>query len=212
MAHTERLVAHSVRFNQSFRCLESMAELVNSTPNASIHVPKSIYKMKKTINPGFDTEFHIKCASCKNYSIAKSTQNQIECEICSNKITASDSNYFVYIPLKQQLIKSVNENLNQIQSYRINNTESSTMNDIHDSIQYKRIKSNYRKSIVLSLAVFTDGVALHKSSNKSVWVIQLIRNYLHPNVRYNLFRVLTFSSLKTTKCSKLKLRNSLNWK
>lgn len=184
VAHTKQVVEHSVRFQQSYKCLESTSELVNSTPNASIRIPTSTYKIKKVIQSGYKTEFHIQCAKCQNYSVTTSTKSQIACEFCSNNIKASDSNYFVYIPIKQQLLKSINENFEQIQSSQANNTESTVISDVHDSIQHKRIQGKYKNAMVLSLAAFTDGIVMHKSSSRSVWVIQIAQNFLHPKIRY----------------------------
>lgn len=43
---------------------------------------------------------------------------------------------------------------------------------------------------VLSLMVNTDGVSYEKSNSKSVWPLQLICNFLPPQIRFNLRNII----------------------
>lgn len=56
--------------------------------------------------------------------------------------------------------------------------------DIHDGIQFKRIRAKYPDFFILSLTVNTDGARIFRNTNKSMWPIQLYQNFLHPSVRY----------------------------
>lgn len=177
---TQRLVAHYLKFNQSYNGLEEMAHIVNVMHNVSIKVPESRYKIMKEINPRFKIEFHIFCVKCKNYTATPT--NEVLCCVCCNKLKTATSNYFVYIPVKQQLEKVIEENWDEIMAYRSQNGEANTMTDIHDSIQFKRAKKKYEPNFkVLSLAAGTDGAAV---ASKSLWAIHLYQNFLKPSMRY----------------------------
>lgn len=122
--HTERLVAHYLKFNQSYNGLENMAHIMNLMDNVSIQVPESRYKIMKQINPQFKIEFHIFCSKCKNYT-ATSTQ-EILCSSCSNKLKTAEAKYFVYIPIEQQLRKDELHNLRLMLDYCLFHSSSIT--------------------------------------------------------------------------------------
>lgn len=178
--HTERLVAHYLKFNQSYNGLENMAHIMNLMDNVSIQVPESRYKIMKQINPQFKIEFHIFCSKCKNYT-ATSTPEVLCCS-CLNKLKTAEAKYFVYIPIEQQLRKIIEENWDEILSYPNSNNEANIITDIHDSIQFKQIKKKYGSNVkILSLAAGTDGAVV---ASKSLWAIQMYQNYLKPSMRY----------------------------
>lgn len=106
---TRNIVSHSLQFNQSYRCLEGTANIVNSTPGAQIKVPSTIYKIKKQIPLSFETQYNIYCTTCKRYSMT--TGPNVECESCKQTIKRASSKYSVYFPLKPQLLKGIHEHL-----------------------------------------------------------------------------------------------------
>lgn len=179
--HAKRLVSNMLRFNNSYSSLEPHAQIINSTPNASIRIPTTKYKLKQTMEEDLSFEYHIRCASCQSYS--ETTSRQIECNFCSKKISTSNSEFFIYIPLEQQLKKIICENLEEICSYPSRQDENS-ISDIHDCIQFKKVSEKYYKSKVISLVACTDGVKLFNSSRKSLWAIHLYLNCLKPVRRY----------------------------
>lgn len=183
--HTKRIVSHCVKNNQSYNSLENMARIINLTPNASVEVPATTHNIKKLVQPDISFEFHIECTKCKIYSATKISKSFTGCKQCSQTLKTQNSNHFVYFPMKQQLIKSVNEHFNQINSYQMCNEENdSTISDVHDSVSHKRVLNKYKNVNILSLTVNTDGASVHKSTTKSLWAIQCYQNYLPPNVRY----------------------------
>lgn len=78
---TKKVVSHFIQFNQSYKCLESTAELVNSTPGAKYRIPETTHKIKKLINPQIIPEYYVQCSKCKNYWATVS--NTVQCEFCS---------------------------------------------------------------------------------------------------------------------------------
>lgn len=160
-----------------------MAEVVNATPNASIQVPSTSYKMRKFIKSDIEYKFYVQCPNCNDYS--STTSSKCECITCGRTLTTVESNHFVYIPLKQQLIKSIHENFARINSYRLErNKKKDIICDVYDSILYKQAEAKYQNATVLSLSFNTDGANVHKCSSKSLWAIQFYQNFLPPILRY----------------------------
>lgn len=183
--HTERIVSHSVKHNQSYKSLESMARIVNLTPNASIEIPTTTYSIKKLVQADINFEFHVECTKCKIYSATKISKSFTECKQCGQTLKTQNSNHFVYFPIKQQIVKSVNEHINQINSYPMcDDINDSIIRDVYDSAIHKRVLNKYKNAEILSLTVNTDGASVHKSTIKSLWAIQCYQNYLPANVRY----------------------------
>lgn len=45
--HTVKIIAHNLKFGGSYHSMEQFAQVVNETPDASIRVPSTRYKIKK---------------------------------------------------------------------------------------------------------------------------------------------------------------------
>lgn len=99
----------------SIHRIKAVADVVNQTPNASIKIPSTKYLIKKQLISRYPTEIHIKCNSCSNF--VPSLKNETVCEICEIPVKTSTSDYFVYIPIKKQLIDDVNSNIEVILEY-----------------------------------------------------------------------------------------------
>lgn len=179
---TRGVVAHAIRYNESYNAMEAVAKLINSTPGSEHAIPTTKYKIKQAVNGLFQPEYYIKC-SCNNYSVT--TEAKTVCKSCHRLVNRANSPFFVYFPLKVQLAKSINDNFDAIISYNdCMNQSSDTIRDIHDGIEYKKMKKQFPDYFILSLTANTDGAQVFKSSNQSVWPIQLQQNCLPPIVRY----------------------------
>lgn len=177
---SERLIAHFLKYNHSYNGLEEMARIMNLMDNTSMQLPESRHKLLKEINPRFKVEFHIHCSKCNNY--IPTPINKAVCSLCSKQLKTSNSTYFVYIPIEQQLRKVINENWDEISFYPYSHDEVDVIKDIYDCIQYKKIQKKYEnKAKVLSLVCGADGAV---AASKSLWAIQLYQNYLKPSMRY----------------------------
>lgn len=94
-----QILKHNLRFNGSYQSMESMArDIVNTTPGATVKIPATIYKLRKAVPPAFEYQMQYRCTCCGNRSI-----NSKECDLCQTKINPLRSDYFVNIPIKQQL-------------------------------------------------------------------------------------------------------------
>lgn len=180
--HTKQILSHSLHFNQSYSNLQAVSKLVNSTPGARIQLPDTLYRIKKLVPPVIETQYYIQCSDCKDYSMTTTTE--VECTTCSKVLKRAKSEYFVYLPLKPQIMKTINQHFNDIVSYSQSCSTDDIICDFQDGIVYKKIKAKYPDKIMLPLVVNTDGAAIFKSTNNSVWPILIISNFLRPSIRY----------------------------
>lgn len=178
-----KILQHNLTFNGSFKNLEAVTQIINSTPNASHQVPTTNYKIKKFVDPLFDSEFHLKCPQCKKFS--KTTSNEIECSFCFVKLRTSQTEYFAYIPVGQQMRMSIEKKFDDIISYySYLKSQGDILSDIHSGERFKRAESKYPKMIILPLVANTDGANIYKSSSKSIWLIQCYQSFLPPSYRF----------------------------
>lgn len=162
--------------------MENMARVVNSTPNSSVKVPCTKHSIKKFMQPDLRTEIYIQCPNCLSY--VQSFESETECDTCGIKIKTSMSDYFVHIPIRQQLMLSLDRNFDEIISYASSVVQNKKITDLHNAQIFKSAQKNHPKSILLPLVVNTDGVKVFKSAQKSLWLIQASQAFLPPSIRY----------------------------
>lgn len=180
---TKNILRHSLHFKQSYNGIEGVAKLVNSTPGATVQVPTTKYKIKKAIPPLVETYFCIQCASCKDYTMSQSTT--VECHSCSRIVKTANSKYFTYLPIKPQLMNTLNKHLDDIISYDQNfHNFDGTIRDVQDGIHFRKVREKYPDAIILSLSINTDGARVYNTTNKSLWPLQMYQNFLRPHKRY----------------------------
>lgn len=178
----QKIVGHHLNFNTSYKAMESMAGIVNSTPNASVKVPATKYMIKKSIPQQFENESHIKCRRCSNF--IRSLQNETRCELCDLMIKTANSEYFVYIHIKTQLEHAIKCNINEILSNYAKERQPEYIKDIFDSRIFMQIKEKYSGYIILPLIVNTDGAKVFNNNQKSLWMIQCVQGWLPPSIRF----------------------------
>lgn len=172
--------------------MENMARLINATPNTSIHVPTTKYKIKQLVQPNIKSELHIKCSKCCNYN--SSSTNEIKCIFCGTSIKTSNSEYFVYIPIKQQLKESVETNTDEILRYYSKVKNENELTDIHNGKLFQNAQKTEQNAILLPLIINTDGVKVYRSQTKSLWLILFYQCYLKPTNRYKPSNVLIIAA------------------
>lgn len=178
---TKSMVSNCIHFNHSYKSLEGMAKLINTTSDICVQDTK--FKIKKMIDPLITTEFYILCDSCQIYSATTATH--VKCSRCSQLLKRVNSKYFVNLPLKTQLIKVIEDHFEDILSYDQKFSGSvSVIRDVQDGLEYRKVKQKYPDYIILSLSVNTDGAQIFHSSHKSIWPIQFYLNFRQPNIRY----------------------------
>lgn len=151
-----QIMNHHLKFNGSYTSMENMARIVNSTPNSCIKVPST--------KPNLSSEIHIKCSNCVNY--LPSNKSESRCENCDTVIRTSTSDYFIYIPIIQQLMLSIDRNFDEIMHYASSVVLNEGITDLHNAEIFKNAQKKYPNSILLPLILNTDGVKVFKSSHK----------------------------------------------
>lgn len=194
----EKAIQHYLKHNLTLPCLEETLKLMNDARTSQEKLPQTKYLIFKTLEEkspyNLRRIYYVKCSKCKIYSNGSSTKQKQECKRCGKVLVVSETNFFVYIPVTYQLIQSLNVNWSVIQKY--NDTLDDTgdlMTDVHSAIFLRNIYDSFINSEqnVLSLTLNTDGANKFKSNNFSVWPIQLIQNYLPPEVRFKPINILT---------------------
>ena len=111
------------------------------------------------------------------------------CSDCGEEFIPDDciksGNFFLYIPLKQQLIDLLNDP--KLHSYLTNRdltTQTIHISDITSSLLYKKlVQKHHLSGNDITLTWNTDGVPVFKSSLYSIWPIQCMVNELPPHLR-----------------------------
>lgn len=153
---------------------------MNSMPDTSIKLPDTKYKLKKQMKPVLNYEFHVKCSKCKAYSQFDSTTKNMFCLNCNTqlKIKNKQTEYFVFIPLQQQIQLTLEEHWDTIINYKnkmdlnkAGDLHITEIRDVHDGEMYKKINSTLHEQFLLSLTLNTDGIQVFESNSNALWPI-----------------------------------------
>lgn len=106
------VILDRAKYNKSYAAASSHAKSLNSVPGALVQIPTEKEKMKAHINLKYSYEIFIVC-DCK--FLCKPGQI---CKGCSKMPPKKGkSNYFIYIPLKQQILWKFDQHLDKILQY-----------------------------------------------------------------------------------------------
>lgn len=147
--HLEQFMQHNLKFNSSYKSMENMAKVLNSTPNTSVKVPSTTYLLKKCIPAKIKYEFHIKCSSCQNYII--SDKNATMCTLCV--LPTSQCDYFVTMSLKEQLKLTIDKYFDEILAYSESVIKSNGIADLHNAEVFSKAQKKYPLSNILPLII-----------------------------------------------------------
>lgn len=187
------LIKHFVNHKTSLQELEQMARLLNSMPGASVVLPTTRYLLMKEMQSRcmYDCVTYIFCRKCSVYSKKPFfSPDECPCKRCSSQIKSRDNNLFIYIYVEAQLRSILLQNWKSVNQYleTVREKNNRKIEDVYDGKVLKKIMKN--NDFVLSLTVNTDGVSYEKSNIKSVWHLQLICNFLPPEIRFNLRNII----------------------
>lgn len=138
-------------------------------------------KRPSTINPIYYTY----CPSCNQFTENRSTKNdQRYCSHCESELRPSETNFSVYLPIEEQIKKSITANWNYFSK---NENSNGNITDICDGEILKEVENKFGSTdtTICSLALNFDGASRYKSNNLSIWPIQLVQNFLPPSIRYH---------------------------
>lgn len=183
----EKVVLNALKYNVPQTCIENSLKILNEVPGSKFHLPETKYKMRQTIEPVFEFEVHYKCEKCKIYTgiqRKQATSNHINCKQCNGAFDRKTNEFFIYIPLEQQLRLSIEKNFNSIVQFKNSHRDGNNVSDPRDGTVLKTLDAKYPNAFNLSLILNTDGAQVFDSTKKSLWPLQLIQNFLHPKIRY----------------------------
>lgn len=196
-----RVIRHYVKHKITLECLEDTVKLMNLVSGCNIQLPSTKYNIFKLFeDQAFvktKKQYFAKCEKCQLYTTKSYDKNKNHCDICKSNIKASETNFFNYMPIKDQLTKSILKNWPLIQEYNENNDDkvnnTQCLSDMHDAEIFKNLQSGLERSErnVLALVLNTDGASPFKSTSLSVWPIQIIQNFLPPEHRYKPENIIT---------------------
>lgn len=181
-----KLMQYFVKHRSSFSCLEDTAKLMNSMPGARVQLPVTKYKLLREfmLLNSFNIQYYISCDRCNIYTKCIE-EKEFRCSKCAAVLKLREMNYFVYIPVVYQLKYMLQRFWSVIADFKAAIQEKSnqqTISDVYDGEILKKIVSTRKNA--LSLMISTDGVSLKKSNPASFWPIQVLCNFLPPNLRY----------------------------
>lgn len=176
---------HRANYNCSYAAVSDICDKINAVPGAAVEIPSGKAQLKQEVNLVYNYTHYVLCKIC---SILVKVGEV--CHACKIETKKKKDNYFIYIPLKQQIYRSLKMYLNEIlANSNSNNYDSHEINDICQSKMYRKCQS-VTKEKVLSLTLNTDGAKIFNSSKSSLWPIQLVQNYLPPNIRFRRENIL----------------------
>lgn len=153
-----------------------MALSLNSVPGSELKIPTAKVTMKKDAKLKYHFKHYIICAKCKFL-----TEDGF-CPQCEFKTKKGKNNYFVYIPLKQQIEYFFRKYAKLIAEFlTFNNSEE--VSDFYNCDVYKKTKEKINENI-LPFTLNIDGGKIFNSSKGSLWPMQLTQLYLPPQIRY----------------------------
>lgn len=111
-----------------------------------------------------------------------------------NFAVPSNSDYFVYIPIEQQIKQSIETNIDEDLNYHSAVQSNEEIGDIHNAKIFIETQQNLKHAIVLPLIINTNGVKIYQSTKKSLWLILFYQCYLKPENRFKPFNVMIVAS------------------
>lgn len=149
---------------------------------------KQILNMFRENKDLIEVVFFIRCGKC--HKIFKKDSGMMEplnlpSKCCDVLLKRTETNFFVYIPLRKQIIQSIQTNWDDIQNFDTT-SEDGIISDVHDGALLKSLLQSYAETDVniLSLCVNVDGANKFNSNSTSLWPVQFLQNYLPPKTRF----------------------------
>lgn len=195
----EMAVRHYLKHNITLDCLEDVLKLMNMARDNQTVLPTTKYlifqKMSERSLYDLQRKYHVRCSKCNIYSKGTSTKQGQKCKECGKLLVAQETNFFIYMSIENQLAQSIKSNWSLIQRYNaiLDDKVVTNLTDAHSANLLKKIQKSFSKSDQnpISLTLNTDGANKFKSNKFSVWPIQIIQNFLPPEVRFKPMNVLT---------------------
>ncbi|KAK3918396.1 hypothetical protein KUF71_000968 [Frankliniella fusca] len=183
----------AMRHDLSMTGVVDLLKMINTILGEEV-LPESEFIFKDVFRSTFLLEYHFYCSTCFRYlgeykSFINATS---KCDVCDNINSVNSlksSNFFVYIPMEQQLrsLFESNPDIMDLLGHRFNrNVSPDQISDIFDGSVYKH---HSREGEILSdvnnisITFNTDGSPVFKSGKNTMYPIQFRVNEFPPEIR-----------------------------
>ncbi|XP_040073852.1 uncharacterized protein LOC120846228 [Ixodes scapularis] len=176
----------------TFSALVDFLQLLNITFGCEV-LPGSKYLFNGLFSvPSDMMSIHVYCNYCSAYIATKDAllSKHVTCAQCQTSALVEKLSYFITLPLAPQLKRmlesnpDIQNNLNY--RFRRKKEHQSNIEDIYDGVLYKQLSKPGQilaSEDNLSYTFNSDGASVFKSSNMSIWPIQVTINELPPTLR-----------------------------
>lgn len=191
-------VNFAVEFGLPWRGVEALQKLICHILRRK-DVPATKHLFKKFVGAGIEAaRFHFYCDECMA-SISETSGRLVErnsqegqCRECgkpySGREMMRDGQFFVSLPLQRQLSSQLADKevasalLDRLNVINQNPGEVESKADLTDGDMYRRIRKEISEHD-LTLTLNADGAPIFKSSNYSMWPVQVVVNELPRHMR-----------------------------
>ncbi len=170
-------------------CLTDWVQLLNTRLEDYEKLPPGKVQLIELFQEHCDTVdvlLYIKCEKCaKCTKVQSNKKNGSKCSHCETLLKTNETNFFVIVPIADQIIRSVQKNWKSISDFDTSKNDKS-YRDAHDGSVLRKILDVHKGTEIdiLSLCLNVDGANKFKSNALSVWPIQLMQNFLPPHLRF----------------------------
>lgn len=183
----DQLISIYLRHKISLVCLEDVVELLNINREICDQLPArkvQILKMFRDNKDVIEIYYFVKCVKCERI-VKQNSESSDELKCCDVILSKDETNFFVYMPLRKQIIQSIEKNWDYIKKFDTSMSDN-CVSDAHHGTVLKNLMKRYENEDIniLSLCLNTDGVNKFKSNLVSLWPIQFTQNYLPPKIRF----------------------------
>lgn len=171
--------------NISYDAIIDFIKLINVVIGKN-KIPESKYIFQKICTDTINFTKLYFCLNC-HHSFGVLNDTRILCPECNDQ----KKDYFISTPIKERLQKMVNENFEDIMTYKdqLSNLDPNEISDVNNGMWYKSLSIGQD---FFTVNINTDGVApFNASKNKSLWPILLTLNDLRPTKRFQKQNILS---------------------
>lgn len=187
---TEKVLRLYLKHNITLECLTDWVQLLNTRLEDYEKLPPGKVQLQNLFREhcdAVDVLLFVKCDKCsKCTKVQSNKKNGSKCSHCETLLKTKETNFFVIVPVEEQIIRSVQNNWKAICQFDTSGRNDKSYRDAHDGAILRKVLDAYKnnKIDILSLSLNVDGANKFKSNALSVWPIQLVQNFLPPYMRF----------------------------
>lgn len=186
------LLTFALHYSLNNKAVQDLFKLINLFLNCDV-LPDTLYHINKLFSSDDSIEYHGVCPNCNGFrkKFNKKKTRKIYCPKCKKyfSVKSQTANFFVILNVEDKIKKLLENNSNYYM--KIMNEKlvfDGNIKDITLSKEYLKFRNSLPPDELKSYAscIFnSDGSPVFKSSNNSIWPIQIILNELPIDVRLN---------------------------